>query len=232
MKLRSVMTVLALAAAMPCFAAEDLLVNITKFKYGGEKTTDIYHDATKKATGVPAGEFVGWLGNNSFSTFCTDVYQSFYWNQSSAYSLHSVEETVGRWDADPYAKGSYAQVSKLFSAHYNDVVDGLTSSAFQFALWEVLYEDKSTYDVSSGAFYLSGGTGGDAQVGGTARNIANSWLASLATASADYEVRSLSSTGKQDFLVATPVPEPQTYALALVSLGIVAGYARRKRDKA
>ena len=41
-----------------------------------------------------------------------------------------------------------------------------------------------------------------------------------------------SRVGVQDLVIATPVPEPQTYALALVSLGIVAGYARRKRDKA
>ena len=32
-------------------------------------------------------------------------------------------------------------------------------------------------------------------------------------------------------VIATPVPEPPAYALALVSLGIVAGYARRKRAK-
>ena len=43
----------------------------------------------------------------------------------------------------------------------------------------------------------------------------------------------IAESGKQeDLVIATPVPEPQTYALALVSLGIVAGYARRKRDKA
>ena len=44
--------------------------------------------------------------------------------------------------------------------------------------------------------------------------------------------RSRIRPSRQDLVIATPVPEPQTYALALVSLGIVAGYARRKRDKA
>ena len=60
-----------------------------------------------------------------------------------------------------------------------------------------------------------------------------------ANASAGYVVQSLfkgelnpSRTGVQDLVIATPGPEPQTYALALVSLSIVAGYARRKRDKA
>ncbi len=47
-----------------------------------------------------------------------------------------------------------------------------------------------------------------------------------------YSGRAQSGQDRQDLVVATPVPEPQTYALALVSLGIVAGYARRKRDKA
>ena len=66
---------------------------------------------------------------------------------------------------------------------------------------------------------------------------ANLWLESLTSASEGYSIQSLYSgrvqparTG-QDLVIATPVPEPETYALALVSLGIVAGYARRKRDK-
>jgi hypothetical protein len=74
-----------------------------------------------------------------------------------------------------------------------------------------------------------------------AANQANTWLAAVTgpNASEGYIVQSLFNgdfnpkrTGAQDLVIATPVPEPQTYALALVSLGIVAGYARRKRDKA
>lgn len=229
MKLRSVMTVLALAAAMPCVAGTPASVVITNFKQGSQSATIINGSDTMGP--YPAGEFAGLLNGNGFSTFCTDIYQSFSWNNSSnpyAYELKSVAETQALWTAIPYMTGSYSLVSKLYTAAYGDIgSSSINSAAFQFALWEVLYEKDGSYDTGAGTFRL-GGTGS-----GTvdARAKANIWLASLANVSEGYSIQSLYSAGKQDFLVATPVPEPQTYALALVSLGIVAGYARRKRDK-
>lgn len=228
MKLRSVMTVLALTGAIPCIAGTPASIVITGFKAGSEQATIINGGATVGT--YAAGEFAGFLNGNSFSTFCTDIYQSFSWNNSSnpySYELKTVAETQAMWGASPYAAGSYSQVSKLYTTAYTSIGNSsINSAAFQFALWELLYEDPKTgaYDTGSGSFKL-GGAGDTA----TARSQANLWLASLASASEGYSVQSLYSGQKQDFLVATPVPEPQTYALALVSLGIVAGYVKRKR---
>ena len=236
MKLRSVTTVLALAAAMPCVAGTPASVVITGFKSGSQQAT-IINGGTTIGT-YPAGEFAGLLNGNAFSTFCTDINQSFGWNNSSnpyTYELKTVGETQALWTGGPYTAGSYAQVSKLYTVAYDSIKGSSTNSAaFQFALWELLYEKNGTYDVSAGSFLL----GGDAAGTVAARSQANVWLASLANASEGYSIQSLYSgpdqkpRNQQDFLVATPVPEPQSYALALVSLGIVAGYVRRKRDKA
>jgi hypothetical protein len=228
MKLRSVITVIALTGAIPCVAGTPASVVITGFKNGSEQGTIINGGTT---VGIyPAGEFKGFLNGNSFSTFCTDIYQSFGWNNPyKNYELKTVEETQALWGAPTYAQGSYSQVSKLFTTAYTSIGgSSVNSAAFQFALWELLYESSGSYDTGTGTFML-GGTGT-----GTvdARKQANIWLASLTNASEGYSIQSLYSRETQDFLVATPVPEPQTYALALVSLGIVAGYARRKRDKA
>jgi len=235
MKLRSVMTILALAVAMPCVAGTPASVVITGFKSGSQQATIINGGATIGT--YPAGEFAGYLNGNAFSTFCTDIYQSFGWNSTAnpyTYDLKTVGETQDLWNATPYTAGSYGQVSKLYSTAYANIGSSSTNSAaFQFALWELLYEKDGTYDVGAGSFQLGGTAAGTV----AARNQANVWLASLVNATEGYSIQSLYSgpdqkPGKQqDFLVATPVPEPQSYALALVSLGIVAGYTRRKREK-
>jgi hypothetical protein len=235
MKLRGVMTVLALSATIPCVAGTPASVVITGFKSGSQQAT-IFNGGENLGT-HPAGEFAGSLNGNAFSTFCTDIYQSFGWNNLAnpyTYELESVAETQALWGASPYTPGSYGQVSKLYTSAYGSIGNNSTNSAaFQFALWELLYEKSGTYDVSGGSFMLGGTAAGTV----AARNQANIWLASLANASEGYSIQSLYSGPKQqpgnqqDFLVATPVPEPQAYALALVSLGVVAGYGRRKRDK-
>jgi hypothetical protein len=82
---------------------------------------------------------------------------------------------------------------------------------------------------SDGNFWLTG-----TNAAATAQ--ANLWLESLTNAAEGYSVQSLYSgaqqnpMNRQDLVIATPVPEPETYARALVSLGIVAGHARRERD--
>lgn len=231
MKLRSVMTILALTGAVPCIAGTPASVVITGFKSGYEQAT-ITHNGAPVGS-YPAGEFTGLLNGNAFSTFCTDIYQTFSWNSTKtpySYELKTVAETQGMWGTSPYAVGSYSQVSKLYTTAYASLSanpSSVKSAAFQFALWELLYEDpaSASYDTGSGKFQLAGGDAGTA----AAKSQANTWLASLASASEGYSIQALYSGGQQDFLVATPVPEPQTYALALVSLGIVAGYAKRRR---
>jgi len=230
MKLRSVMTILALTGAVPCIAGTPASVVITGFKSGSEQATIINGGATVGT--YPAGEFVGFLNGNAFSTFCTDIYQTFSWNSPAnpySYDLKTVAETQGMWGTSPYSAGSYSQVSKLYTTAYTSIgASSVKSAAFQFALWELLYEDPTSgsYDTGNGKFKLAGGDADTA----AAKSQANAWLASLASASEGYSIQALYNGQKQDFVVATPVPEPQTYALALVSLGIVAGYARRKRS--
>ncbi|HMO44611.1 MAG TPA: PEP-CTERM sorting domain-containing protein [Rubrivivax sp.] len=233
MKLRSVVTVLALAGAIPCVAGTPASVVITGFKNGSVAATITNGGYT---TGASVGEFTGSLDGNAFSTFCTDIYQSFSWNNSGnpyTYDLKSVAETQEMWSVSPYTAGSYSQVSKLYTTAYDSIgTSSIKSAAFQFALWELLYETPNggAYDAGSGSFKVSS-TGNTS----TAITQANDWLAALGSASEGYAIQSLYSGpnqmpgNQQDFLVATPVPEPETYALALVSLGIVAGYAKRKR---
>jgi hypothetical protein len=242
MKLRSVMTVLALTGALPCLAADPVDVVLSGFAYGWQtatiKNTDLGNEKTVTAS---AGAYAGTLnGKTSFVTFCTDIYQTLGFGPKYEYDRLTVAETKGLWGNDSskgttYNSNSYDLVSKLFTTAYGQVNNSVTSAAFQFALWELLYEKGSSYNLGTGKLTITGSWGQSA----AAQDLANTWLMSVAGSNAGYDVQSLfngqynpSGTGAQDLVIATPVPEPAAYALALVSLGIVAGYARRKRDKA
>lgn len=235
MKLRSVMTVLALGAAAPSFAADTVNVYLSGFKYGnaGNEQAKITIDGFAIGGGASyrAGEYLGTIDGQSFSTFCTDVYQSLNFGLNYQYERFTVDQTKQLWGNAPYNPNGYSLVSKLFTTAYSSVNNSTTSAAFQYALWELLYEKNGSYSIgSNGSFWLTG-------TNTAAATQANAWLASLTNASEGYSIQSLYSgtqqnpANRQDLVIATPVPEPETYALALVSLGIVAGYARRKRDK-
>jgi len=234
MKLRSVMTVMALGAASPSFAADPVNVYLSGFKYGnaGNEQASISNNGGSSFLGTyRVGEYAGTLSGQSFSTFCTDVYQSLNFGLNYQYDRRTVDQTKDLWGNKPYAAttynpNSYSLVSKLFTTAYSSVNNSTKSAAFQYALWELLYEKtSSTYTIGNdGNFWLT-------NTDSAATTQANTWLESLTSASEGYSIQSLYSGTRQDLVIATPVPEPETYALALVSLGIVAGYARRKRDK-
>jgi len=236
MKLRSVMTVLALGACAPSFAADPVTVILEKFKYGGNEQATVRVNGGAQTLGTyRAGEYLGTLDGQSFSSFCTDVYQPLSFGPTYGYERLTVDQTQQLWGNAPYSEtiynpNSYSLVSKLFTTAYSTVNNSTTSAAFQYALWELLYEKSGNYTIGdNGNFWLSG-------TNAAATEQANTWLASISSAADDYTIQSLYSGGqqvpasRQDLVIATPVPEPQTYALALVSLGIVAGYARRKRN--
>jgi hypothetical protein len=99
------------------------------------------------------------------------------------------------------------------------------AEAFGAAVWEIIYETGSTWDVTSGA-------------GFHAANIeqsvtANNWLSQLNgdTTKFDLNLAAISTLGGQDYLVRLPepppdVPEPAT--VAILSLGALSLIRRKK----
>jgi hypothetical protein len=239
MKLLNAITALSALAAASAFAGDNVSVTLSGFKYGTSvKSATITNNGTTFGT-FYAGEYQGTINGNAFSTFCTDVYQTLSFGPTYQYERMSVDETKTLWGIPPnapttYNPSSYGLVSKLFTTAYGSVNNSTTSAAFQYALWELLYEKSGNYTIGAdGNFRLTNADSG-------AASQANAWLASVVSPSAyeGYSVQSLYSgppnpdrTGRQDLVIATPVPEPEAYALALVSLGIVAGYVRRRRGE-
>ncbi len=161
---------------------------------------------------------------NAFQSFCVDIFSSFSFAVSSIDKLQP---------ATIISSVVAADLGRLYTNHHAEIDSGFSSaeneSAFQLAVWEIVNEGasgSSSYNLLGGAFKAAG-TGG---------SLAQKWLNELSIASASeyvaniWTVQSMVS-GKgyaQDVVVFAPVPEPQTYAMMLVGLGLLGFSARRK----
>jgi PEP-CTERM motif len=183
------------------------------------------HGTDARGVSVEAGEMEGTLNGKSFTTFCLDVFQTITFGQNyTNYQLVDLTKTQA------------TSMGELFTKYYDQVDDSKSSAAFQVALWEIMYDSDSSYDLKTGNFkgtdfgFLFGSFGG---LFPSVETTAQSWLNNLGTAD-DYDVTLLQSSTNQDLLTfskdaVAPVPEPETYALMLAGLGAMGWTMRRRR---
>lgn len=214
----------AVSAAGSALAADSIYID--NFVYTGTHST---YSTTIAKSDVPsvspewvyAGEMNGKLNGNSFQTFCADIFQTFPgWgsaNVANDYALVSGATKFGSKATD---------VNKLFTNWYGSATTEAKSTAFQLALWEIIYES-GAYDVGTGTFTAKSLPNGSATAAIYAD--ANNMLSNLGTLGSTYtQVDVYQSTTKQDFTTISVVPEPESYALAVAGLGVV-GFAMRRR---
>lgn len=180
---------------------------------GGFKTYDLTTDPTKQ---------------NAFQSFCVDIFHSFSFTVESSDTLKPAATVISATAA--------ADLGRLYTNHQADISSTSSSadseSAFQLAVWEIVNEKSGSYSLNAGGFKASGTGASTAQI----------WLNQLATPSASnyaaniWTVQSMLSTPHfkgeypQDLVVFAPVPEPQTYAMMLVGLGLLGVSLRRKNQ--
>jgi PEP-CTERM motif-containing protein len=174
-----------------------------------------------------AGQFVGVLDGNAFTTFCTDLSQVFYFG--TPYNDYSVINGTTAWGA---ARETLLGQLFTFAIATNFITDADRSAAIQSAVWEILYETTATspHAFDTGSFQVSSGSGGTTAALGLI-----DWNA-IANGPDAFQVSQLFSANEQDFLVLTPtisrltVPEPPAYALLMLGL-ICAGVFLRRRSR-
>jgi hypothetical protein len=162
---------------------------------------------------------------NSFQSWCVDIFHSFSFAVTTVDVLKSATSVFGATKANDLGRlytlagGSVASTS----------TSAANSSAFQMAVWEIVNESGSLYDINSGAFKVSG----------TGSSIAQGWLNALNTTSSSsaYTVNIWSVTGQgasglgaQDVAVFAPIPEPEIYVMLTAGLGLMGFVARRRRQ--
>ena len=94
----------------------------------------------------------------------------------------------------------------------------------QAGIWEIIYERGPSFSLTGGTFK---GAPQDA-AGQGAFDVVNGFLTNLGTYGADARIDVLENGVQQDFLIAT-IPEPETWMLLGMGLGVV-GLLRRRRQ--
>lgn len=179
-------------------------------------------------SGVGAGGFnasydpTGAAPANSFVAYCIDLAQTFSWGSSFNVTENSPVSLFGN-----FAAGA---LDRLYTQHFASATSPTMSAAFQLAVWEIISETgASTYSalgLGSGAFQA---TAGDS----TARGTADTWLQNLSNGgSGGYTLTALVGPNNQDQMMATPVPEPETYMMLLAGLGMMGFVASRRQRNA
>lgn len=241
-------TAAALAAAM-LFAAQPAKADVIEINdfWAGAGSVDIsfsgtnWHDGRKAVVqeGGGSGGFKTYdvttdpNKQNAFQSFCVDIFHSFNFVVDSVDTLQTAATVI--------SSSAAVDLARLYTNHH-DLIDSTSSSAenesaFQLAVWEIVNEASeggdTNYNLSAGSFMATG----------TGDSIAQKWLDelvgtnSVAAYTANiWTVDSMITQGKgtaQDVVVfspVAPVPEPQTYAMMLVGLGLLGFSARRKNQ--
>lgn len=152
----------------------------------------------------PGGDFVAW---------CIDLFQH----------IRSADYTETR--PGQVSDAEEADLNRLFTNNYAGALDsGVTSAAFQLAIWEIVYDGGNGYDLTSGTFTVS-------NVSSAVQNLATGWLNTLGTAAGSYVLDFYTSGRSQDLVSGSPSPVPVPAGLLLMGSGLGALALTRRRRK-
>lgn len=222
---KSVLFAAGLTVAATTVSAGTVTVDYQEKSVFGSPNLSSYVKITsdKYTGGARAGMFrLRADGFDDFDAFCVDLAQ--YIANGKAY-----ETAVNLFSAD-----TMDTIDRLYTSAYALVDTAIEAAGFQIALWEIVEDTGSAYDLSTGAFAAQGAAVSQAQT----------FLDALGTETGKYTLSFLESGVSQDVVTGTlnpksplngggvvtvaPVPLPASGLLMLAGLAGAAGLRRRK----
>jgi len=214
--------------------ASAITVNMNDFTFGAPASVDMEGTDGSPSYDGAAGQFTGGVVDglaassslrlelaqaaapSSFVAWCAELTQTFSFGIAYEY-----QQVTG---VSYFGAAKSNDLSRLFTAAQGFVVDRFTSAAMQAGIWEIIYEHGPSFSLTGGTFKGAP----EEAAGQNAFNTVNGFLMNLAAYKADARIDVLTNGEHQDFLVAT-IPEPETWMLFGMGLGVV-GLLRRRRQ--
>ena len=229
MQTRSIARSLALigfagAFSLSAYAApEDVMVKQTGVVAPGQNTNMFVNGTTANWwTGMQSIEvshdLVGppFSPSTTFKAFCIDPthFSSTTWQPYKELPVATSFPTKA------------ADIQDLYGHFYRTSMSNFDAAAFQIALWEIANDDKV---LTTGVVRYTGGGALGTRVMQMINDVGFTSYVSWNVTT--YMVENPPHPG-QDFVVANPVPEPETYAMMLAGLGLMGVVARRRAARA
>lgn len=184
--------------------------------FGTPNLSQAIRIAAPEHTGyVAAGPFrlTGGNGFGDFVAFCIDLAKNM--GNGNTY------ETAG---ASAYGPSVDDAIDRLFTSAYAGVSTAIEGAAFQLALWEIITDTGSQYDLLSGNFVASSNYNVIQQAG--------SYLSGLTgAATGGYSLTFLNSGNSQNLVTVDLAPVPVPAAAGMLGLGIASFFGLRRRKR-
>jgi len=173
---------------------------------------------------------------NPTSTFCVELNQYISYGQKYTYTVTALTSQSGVTSTEA------TDITKLWGAHYSTAwgstsfAGSVQSSAFQLALWKLVYDGGTNLNLSTGNFTTPGANLSDTT---TAAGLAQSWLNGLSgtpssifsTNFSGQQLVWLASSTAQDQLTMLPVATPAPPGVILAGLGVLGLIGRSLRRR-
>ncbi|MGH7870337.1 MAG: PEP-CTERM sorting domain-containing protein [Candidatus Dormibacteraceae bacterium] len=119
------------------------------------------------------------------------------------------------------------RMERLWGTYSGTIVDGITSTAFQVAQWEIAFDND--LNLNTGTFTCTSPVGDPYDP--TILALSQSWLDSIGNGTANRSVPLVLLSGDQiqDQIALKPVPEPAT--ISALGLGLLAMVRLRRKQK-
>lgn len=181
--------------------------------------------------------------------FCAEIFTDVLHGSPTPYTVVPVADLADLQapprglPADPVNKANY--LTELFGRYYASTFTPEGAAAFQYAVWEIMYDSVSDLNVATGniRFDADSPTANGLTVGSSTAATAQAWLGTLSgdttqftnnPAYSGFEVVGLKSVDYQDQIVLRDpptVPAPPALLLGLLGVAAVAGRTWLSRRK-